>query len=315
MRRKNKTNFGKGIKDKLSVIILSYALDDDIYKMNCRALKSLFESENWENHLEVLLIESKKDSTYTYPFPNVKVLIPKEEFGFHKFFNIGLSRTDGEYVAFCNNDIIFKKSWFSEIKKVADAHRRFKCFSPIDDSGDYPKMTPEELPRNKDYYKGWEHQKHFAPWCFVWKREVFDIIGPFDETFDLYGADGDELFTLSRNALYSTVCTKSIVRHMAGQTTIIKQSSINNKYQITDHEKYPLTEFELKHNYQWLWDDYRFYEAFQKMKKKWGIENTNSWLQRKIMKYPFLNYRPLTQLLFTKQMNSFFCLLRRIKTS
>ena len=306
--------FGNGIKDKLSVIILSYAIDNDIYEMNCRALKSLIESEEWTNeNLQVLLIESKKDSAYTYPWTNVEVLIPDEDFGFHKFFNIGINKTDGEFIAFCNNDIIFKPGWFSEIKKVSNTHKHFKCFSPIDDSGDYPKMTPEALPREKDYYKGWEHQKHFAPWCFVWKREVFDITGPFDETFDLYGADGDELFTLSKNALWSVVCTKSVVNHLAGQTTIVKQSGIDNKYRITDYDEYPLTEFEIKHNYQWLYNDYRFYEAFQKMKRKWGIENTALWLQRKIMKYSFLNWRPLSLWLFSKKANYIFCLFRGIK--
>jgi len=306
--------YGNGIKDKLSVIILSYALDDDIYNLNKQAIESLLASETWPSgRLQILLIESNKENPYQYPYPNVDVLIPNEKFGFHRFFNIGIEHTDGEYIAFCNNDIIFKPGWFSEIKKVADAHKRFKCFSPIDDSGDYPKMTPEKLPRNKDYYKGWEHQKHFAPWCFVWKRKVFDITGPFDETFDLYGADGDELFTLSRNALWSVVCTKSVVNHLAGQTTIVKQSGVDDKYRITDYDKYPLTEFEIKHNYQWLYDDYRFYEAFQKMKKKWGIENTALWLQQKIMKYPFLNFRLVNYILFSKKANYLFSKIRGIK--
>lgn len=306
--------FGNGIKDKLSVIILSYALDNDIYEMNCRALKSLLESEAWtDDNLQVLLIESNKESSYQYPWPNVKVLVPNEKFGFHKFFNIGINNTDGEYIAFCNNDIIFKQGWFSEIKKVADAHKRLKCFSPIDDSGDYPKMTPEALPRDKDYYKGWDHQKHFAPWCFVWKRKVFDITGPFDETFDLYGADADELHTLSHNALWSVVCTKSVVRHLAGQTTVIRQSAANSKYRITDTSRYPLTEYEFSKGYQWLYEDYRFYEAYQKVKKKWGIENTNVWLQRKITKYKILNIRVLTRLLFTRTFSFFLSRLRGIK--
>lgn len=309
-----KKKYGKGIKDKLSVIILSYTIDDDIYQMNCRALHSLYDSENWtEDNLQVLLIESKKDSHYTYPWPTTEVLIPDEAFGFHRFFNIGLEKTDGEFIAFCNNDIIFYKGWFSAILDVANAHKRFKCFSPIDDSGDYPKMTPEALPRDKDYYKGWEHQKHFAPWCFVWKREVFDITGPFDETFDLYAADCDEQNMMSRNALWSVVCTKSVVRHLAGQTTIVKQSAVDNKYRITDFEKYPLTDFEAKHNYQWLYDDYRFYEAYQKAKKKWGLDNTTKWMQRKLSKYPFLNCRLLTRLLFTKRTNLFFTRLRGIR--
>lgn len=307
--------YGTGIKDKLSVIILSYALDDDIYNLNKQAIESLLSSEVWPSgRLQILLIESNKENPYQYPYPNVDVLIPNEKFGFHRFFNIGIEHTDGEYIAFCNNDIIFHKGWFSAIREVANSHRRFLCFSPIDDSGDYPKMTPEALPREKAFYKGWEHQKHFAPWCFVWKRKVFDITGPFDETIDFYGADCDELNMMSRNALWGVVCPKSVVNHLAGQTAIVKQSREDDTYRITDYDKYPLTEFEKTHNYPlWIYDDYRFYEGYQKQKKKWGLDNTTKWLQRKITQYPILNFRPLTRLLFTKRMNHFFCRLRGIK--
>lgn len=307
--------YGTGIKDKLSVIILSYALDDDIYNLNKQAIESLLASETWAaGCLQILLIESNKENPYQYPYPNVDVLIPNEKFGFHRFFNIGIEHTDGEYIAFCNNDIIFHKGWFSAIREVANSHRRFLCFSPIDDSGDYPKMTPEALPREKAFYKGWEHQKHFAPWCFVWKRKVFDITGPFDETIDFYGADCDELNMMSRNALWGVVCPKSVVNHLAGQTAIVRQSREDDTYRITDYDKYPLTEFEKTHNYPlWIYDDYRFYEGYQKQKKKWGLDNTTKWLQRKITQYPILNFRPLTRLLFTKRMNHFFCRLRGIK--
>lgn len=307
--------YGNGIKDKLSVIILSYALDDDIYHLNKQAIETLLSSEVWPSgSLQIFLIESNKENPYQYPYPNVEVLIPNEKFGFHRFFNIGIEHTDGEYIAFCNNDIIFHKGWFSAIREVANSHRRFLCFSPIDDSGDYPKMSPEALPREKAFYKGWEHQKHFAPWCFVWKRKVFDITGPFDETVDFYGADCDEQNIMSRNALWSVVCTKSVVNHLAGQTAIVKQSGKGDKYRITDYDKYPLTEFEKTHNYPlWIYDDYRFYEGYQKLKKKWGLDNTTKWLQRKITQHPILNFRPLTRLLFTKRMNHIFCRLRGIK--
>ena len=143
---------------------------------------------------------------------------------------------------------------------------------------------------------------------------MFDITGPFDETFDFYCADFDEQNMMSRNALWSVVCTKSIVRHLAGQTAILKQSGVDDKYRITDYDKYPLTEFEKKHNYLlWIYDDYRFYEGYQKIKKKWGLDNTTKWLQRKITKFPILNIRPLMRFLFTKRMNYFFCRLRGVK--
>lgn len=285
--------------------------------MNCQAIQSLLDSENWhDNELEILLMESS-ENCWDYPFCAVKVIYPTKDnikFNFHKYFNIGLSETSGEFIAFCNNDIIFKNGWFSAIKEVADKNKRFLCFSPIDDSGAYPKMSETSLPRDKEYYKGWQHQKHFAPWCFVWKRKVFDIIGPFDETFDFYAADADELNILSKYAIFSIVCTKSIVNHLAGQTAIIKQTEVNpTNYRITDFEKYPLTAFEISQGYdKWLYDDYRFYDGYQKEKKKWGTVNTTKWIQRKIEKYPILNFRPLSTILLSKPMNKFFNLLRGI---
>jgi len=159
---------------KLSVIILSYAVDDEIYQMNCRAIDTLFASETWsDGEPEVLLIESNRESAYKYD-RRVRVLMPEEKFGFHRFFNIGLDHTSGEFVAFCNNDIVFEKGWWNAIMKVKTQHPKFMCFSPVDSS--YPLMA-EEIAKGKDYVIGWENKRHFAAWCFVWERKIFKTIG------------------------------------------------------------------------------------------------------------------------------------------
>ena len=111
---------------KLSIIILSYAIDEDVYLMNCRAIESLYASENWvDGGFEVLLIESNREAKYTYDY-RVRVLVPNEKFGFHRFFNIGLEQTSGEFVAFCNNDIVFQNWWWSSIMKVKKEHPRLR---------------------------------------------------------------------------------------------------------------------------------------------------------------------------------------------
>lgn len=145
---------------KLSVIFLSYAVNDDIYKMNCNAIDSLLQSESWaDGELEIILIESCKSSSYKY-LREVKTIVPEERFNFHRFFNIGLDCSCGEFVAFCNNDVLFEDGWFSAMMRVKDRHPRFMCFSPIDDK--YPGMTAEALPRERDYYCGWDYGKYFA---------------------------------------------------------------------------------------------------------------------------------------------------------
>lgn len=284
---------------KLSVIILSYAIDEEVYQMNCRAIDSLCASETWsDDEPEVLLIESNRSASYEYD-KRVRVMMPEEKFGFHRFFNIGLDNTSGEFVAFCNNDIVFEKGWWSAIKKVKSEHPKFKCFSPVDSS--YPMMA-EEIATGKEYTVGWENKRHFAAWCFVWERKVFKTIGRFDETFDFYSADDDELQTLHYWAIPNVLVTGSEVKHLSQVVT--KKVGIN-KYAVIDKEKYPLSEYEIKRGWIWLWDDVRFYKAYRREEAKWG----NSWMRKRVnnflLRHPWLNIRPITMILYNSRVNLF----------
>ena len=288
---------------KLSVIILSYAIDDDVYRMNCRAIESLIASENWvDGEPEVLLMESNREARYTYD-PRVRVLVPEEQFGFHRFFNIGLEQTSGEFVAFCNNDIVFQPRWWSAIMEVKKKHLRFMCFSPVDSS--YPMMA-EEIATGKEYTIGWENKRHFAAWCFVWERKVFKTIGLFDETFDFYSADDDELQTLHYWAISNVLVTGSEVKHLSQVVT--KKVGIS-KFVVEDKKKYPLSEYEIRRGWTWLWDDVRFYLAYRRFEKKWG----NEWMRKRVdqflLRHPWLNIRPVTKLLYNRHINTFLAKL------
>lgn len=283
---------------KLSVIILSYALDDEVYQMNTRCLESLFMSEQWaEGELEVLLMESNRDAAYQYD-SRVRIMMPDEKFGFHRFFNIGLDNTSGEYIAFCNNDIVFMPGWWSAIMQVKAAHPRFMCFSPLDRS--YPMMTEAEMPSTQDYYIGWENKRHFAAWCFVWERKVFKTIGRFDELFDFYSADDDELQTLRYFAIPNVLVTNSEVKHLS---QVVTNKVGVDKYRVTDFNRYPLSDYEVKRGYKWLWDDVRFYLAHRRFENKWG----NEWMRKRVHnlleRHQWLNIRTVTRILYNKRVN------------
>ena len=279
----------------LSVIILSYAIDNDIYEMNCQCIGSLVASESWaDDELEILLIESNKQANYVYP-DNVRVLVPDEQFGFHRFFNLGIDNTAGEFIAFCNNDIVFQPNWWTAIKRIKKQHPKFMCFSPLDRS--YPMMTEEEMPSTKDYYIGWENKRHFAAWCFVWERNVFDIIGKFDEIFDFYSADDDELMTLRKYAIPNVLVTDSEVKHLS---QVVTRKAGVTKYRVTDKKCFPLSEKEISRGLSWLWDDVRFYNAYRRMEYKWGSERMLKRIHRLLDQCPFLRKRCITKVLYSK---------------
>ena len=282
---------------KLSVIILSYAIDEEVYQMNCRAIESLFASEEWsKGEPEVLLMESNREAKYTYD-ARVRVSIPEEKFRFHRFFNIGLDNTSGEYVAFCNNDIVFQPGWWSAIQKVKAQHPKFMCFSPVDSS--YPMMA-EEIAKGKDYVIGWGNKRHFAAWCFVWERKVFKTIGRFDETFDFYSADDDELQTLHYWAIPNVLVTSSEVKHLS---QVVTEKMGTGKYAVKDKEKYPLSEYEIMRGKWWVWKDVRFYLAYRREVTKWG----NHWMRKRVNQFlerhPRMNVRLVTKFLYSRRVN------------
>lgn len=293
----------------LSVIILSYAIDDEIYQMNCRCIESLLDSEQWqEGQLQVFLVESNKQNPYRYD-DRVEVIVPEDKFNFHRFFNISLEHANGELIAFCNNDIVFTKGWFSAIMKVKAIHPEFMCFSPLDRS--YPLMSEEALPSSNDYYIGWENKKHFAAWCFVWERKVFEIIGKFDETFDFYSADDDELQTLRYYAIPNVVVTHSEVKHLSQVVT--NKMDESEAHKVVDRKRFPLTEEEIRRGYSWLWDDERFYVAYQRMKAKWGNEHMRQRVNRFFERHPKLFVRPIARIMYNRHINAVMCALTGIK--
>jgi len=289
----------------LSVIILSYAIDDDIYKMNCKCIASLFDSEEWQdNQLQVVLIESSQHNAYTYD-TRVEVLVPDEKFNFNRFLNIGITHTKSDLVALCNNDILFSKGWFAEIWKIKLVHPEFMCFSPID--RDYKTMSYQLFPATNPFYIGWDNKLHFAAWCFILDRKVFKTIGKLDEQFDFYFADDDLLMTLRKYALANVLVTHSRVKHLSQQVTA-KVNEIS-PYAIMETAKYPIPDKYLKRGFSWLWNDIRFYNAFFRMENKWGDEKTCRRVNRLFAALPIL-YKPVvSKIAYSKSMNKILSII------
>lgn len=304
----------------LSVIILSYALDDEVYQMNRHTLESLLASEQWsDDSLDIVLMESNKQNPYLYDDIFVghehqtrfRVEIPQEKFNFHHFLNMGIAMTVGDFVAMCNNDIEFRPGWYSAIMEVKRNNPKFMCFSPLDRS--YPLMSEMVLPNTKPYYIGWENKKHYAAWCMVWERKVFKTIGMLDETFDFYSADDDELMTLRYWAIPNVVVTASEVKHLSQVVTKKMDEKHSPVIPQEVRDMYPLTEGELKRGYAWLWGDIRFYVAYQRMKQKWGSEHMRTRVNRFFERYSILNIRLITRIMYNRYVVNFMAKITNAK--
>lgn len=192
---------------KLSAIILAKTDSESNFEMTMHCIRTLLDSES---DAQIIVVESNKTITQTaYRYPdNVRLVIPDGDFNFHKFLNIGIRESSGEYIALLNNDLVFNKDWFAEILKVAHKRPDILSFSPAAD--------PEKK-YDKEYETGYKVRTHVNGWCLVARRKVFDRVGMLDETFDFNYADNDYAMTLKKYDIRHAVVFNSRVVHLENE--------------------------------------------------------------------------------------------------
>ncbi|SHG59093.1 glycosyltransferase family 2 protein [Flavobacterium johnsoniae] len=240
----------------LSVIILALTNSEELYKMTLNCINSLKESET-NIIFEIIIIESNRDylvSNFKYP-DFAKVIIPDVNFNFHQYLNIGIKASTGDYIALCNNDLIFHKKWFSEILKVVELDNTILSFSPV---------GTIDVNHENIYQTGYKVRTHIMGWCIVTNKKLFNKIGYLDETFDFYYADNDYAMTLKSKNIKHAVVFNSKVEHLEKRSSKKKVDSQSFLY------KYKIPQYLYKKEYEWVLNDEKSLDGFLKYHNKWG---------------------------------------------
>ena len=113
--------------------------------------------------------------------------------------NEGVKLVDGDYVAFLDDDVVLEKNCLHVMQMYMDKHPNVgmvfatlsKTNGGIDCAGTY--LTPIGFLYEQ------HHQKDIFPYnvlsgksaCCMVRRDVFDLVGGFDEDFVIYGEETD----------------------------------------------------------------------------------------------------------------------------
>ncbi|MFN8275529.1 MAG: glycosyltransferase [Flavobacteriaceae bacterium] len=244
----------------VTTIFLSRTATQKTFEMTLEAIASLQKSISGEN-LEIILVESNPDyltSGFEYP-AQVKVFLPNEPFNFHRFLNIGIQQAQGDYLALCNNDVLFHPQWMNEILKVSQEHPEIVSFSP---SGKWMEQ-PE-----RDYQLGYKVMQQIKGWCLVVKKEVFKTIGLLDETFSFYYADNDYAMTLKYYNLKHALVYRSYVEHLEKPSTFNRTQNMNVRAAM--QQKYSLPDYLAQEQYLYVFGSESNMNDFLKFHNKWG---------------------------------------------
>jgi len=258
-----------------SAIILSNTKSQSIFDMTLRCIESMIEAEvhNPEINFEVLLIESNKQiHNSPYQFPEyVKVIIPTEEFNFHKFLNIGIKAATGGLVGLFNNDLIFHKNWFTEILNVKKQYPKVKSFCPVDYDS---KFTPKTFFEGKDYLFGYKVRRHIVGWCIIAEKSMFDKTGLLDELFSFFYADDEYSLMLQKYGIRHVLVAKSEVSHLESKVSKELEKKKSAFFDDVEIPKKDIPKYIFTEQNRWMLERKKLLQGHIIFHKKWGSPKT-----------------------------------------
>jgi GT2 family glycosyltransferase len=214
-------NFEKNI----TFVIVSFKSDHIIEK----CIKSI------NSEIKIIIVENSNNvhvkDYLESKFLNVEVIIAKENLGYGRGNNLGISKINTQYAFILNPDAALEESSLKELYKAQSLlHDDFTILAPnlLDNYGyflDQKKMSQKDI-LEVDYVKG------FAMLINL-KSINFEKI--FDENFFLFLEEIDLCKRIKNNGGKIFVVEKSMIQHLGKQAS---ESSLN---------------IELCRNWHWMW--------------------------------------------------------------
>jgi len=199
-------NISTNKKIDLSIVILSLGDTKERIKLTQDSINSALNNGSNLINKEIIIIESCLQAP-SYSF--AKTIYHKAEmFNYNESLNLGRTHCNGEYVAFCNNDLYFHEDWdvnlLTEMKK-----KKILSASPLS-------SVNSTYNKRSGIIQGYKISKEFLDWCFVMHKTLLKHIGPFPTDFCFHGADNIVADVLKKlNVKHYLICS-SIVDHVEG---------------------------------------------------------------------------------------------------
>lgn len=232
---------------QLSVIILNYNVR---YFLELCVLSVQKAIQNIDAEIIVIDNDSSDDSCAMMKerFPNVKLIVNSENFGFPKGNNIGVAEAKGEFVCILNPDTVVAEDTFTEVLAFAEKHDDLGIIGCklIDGTGNYLPESKRGIPtpwvaftKIFGLYKTFPKSKLFNQYYaqnlsknqsgkveilvgafMVLKRELYNNIKGFDENCFMYSDDIDLSYRVLQDGKSNYYFHKTTVIHYKGESTI-----------------------------------------------------------------------------------------------
>jgi len=182
--------------------------------------------------------ELKKELEQNYD--KTEVILSKN-IGMGAANNIGIFRSNTQYIYVLNPDVILKKDTLLNINKSISSLENFAILSPISDNLNFPNYKIKN--QNKALYNNTiQNVEEIDGYSMIINKNYFSDNVYFDEKFFMYLENVD-------------LCLRA--KNKGGKIFIIKNSKIHHLGSQAVDDKYS-KEVELSRNWHWMWSKYYF---------------------------------------------------------
>jgi GT2 family glycosyltransferase len=174
-------------------------------------------------------------------FPEVRVVPLGENRGVAAAFNAGVGASGAPLVVLLNNDTEQDPRWLEALVRAAEDHPEAGFFASklvdfhdrrvLDGAGDAVRLSglPYRLGHGERDRGQFDSPGYVFSACAaaaLYRREMLDEIGPFDEDFVSYCEDGDLSFRAHLAGYRCLYVPKAVVYHMGSASTGGKRSAV-----------------------------------------------------------------------------------------
>jgi len=222
---------------EISIIVLNW--NGKKYLKVC--LDSL-RKQNFKNFEVILIDNGSEDESIEFVknnYPEIKIIALQENMGFSKAVNIGIKEARGDYIALLNNDTEIHPDWLKNLRLALAGNQKISfCASKmlsfnerdvIDSAGDRYSISKDRcliyrIGRDqKDGPRFNQSKEVFSArgGAAIYRKELFNEIGLFDEDFFISYEDVDLSFRAQLAGLKCLYVPSAIVYHI-GRVTVNK---------------------------------------------------------------------------------------------
>lgn len=169
------------MKPKVSIVVVNW----NLLKYLKLCIKSIRQYTQYENYEIIVVDNESKDGSKEWlsKQKDLKIITNKDNLGWVKSVNQGLSQAKGEYLIFMNNDIEVTDGWITKML----THYRQETGIVV------PTMNNISGLQNTHYdtyYPLKHHEVRFVMGaCVLLHRDVYNLIGGLDEIFGMGNSD------------------------------------------------------------------------------------------------------------------------------